>query len=65
MLVFVASLLLFSVFQANGGPSDGGKDMLTMPMFFFVCVENCACLSRLKKIYEYTGNSEQNYLQGL
>ena len=37
MLVFVASLLLFSVFQASGGPSDGGKDMLTMPMFFFVC----------------------------
>lgn len=63
MLVFVASLLLFSVFQANGGPSDGGKDMLTMPMFFF-CVENCACLSRLKKINEYTGNSEQNCLQG-
>ena len=37
MLVFVASLLLFSVFQANGGPSDGGKDMLTMPMSF-LCV---------------------------
>ena len=30
-----------------------------------MCVENCACLSCSKKIYEYTGNSEQNCLQGL
>lgn len=32
---------------------------------FLLCVENFACLSRLKKIHEDTGNSKQNCLRGL